>query len=122
MADARSSENGFDPNLMSDHIFLEISAQTFLNAGLNSFVVGHDDGVVLTFAPPIGNVVSAPGPTGLSGVKLFDVTRVDGARDVGHRLDHPDLEQDLAGFLQEPLQLAGEELLVRGLVLPAQVL
>src|SRR5919109_2095992 len=56
----------------------------------------------------------APGPTGFSGVKLFDVSRVDGARDVRHGLDDADLEQDLAGFLQEPLQLAGEEFPVRG--------
>jgi hypothetical protein len=59
-----NQQNGFNPNAFSDNIFLEISAQTFLNAGLNSFVVGHDDGVVLTFAAPIGNVVNAPGPTG----------------------------------------------------------
>ena len=60
-----NQQNGFNPNLMSDNIFLEITAQTFLNAGANSFVVGHDDGVVLTFAnPAIGTVVNAPGPTG----------------------------------------------------------
>src|SRR5688500_7823527 len=65
----------------------------------------------------------APGPTGFSGVKLLlDVARVDGARHVGHRLDDADLEQDLARFLEEALQLAGEEFLVCRLVLPAQVL
>ena len=59
-----NQQNGFNPNAFSDNIFLEISAQTFLNAGTNAFVVGHDDGVVLTFAAPIGNVVNQPGPTG----------------------------------------------------------
>jgi PEP-CTERM motif len=59
-----NQQNGFNPNAFSDNIFLEISAQTFLNAGTNAFVVGHDDGVVLTFAVPIGNVVNQPGPTG----------------------------------------------------------
>ena len=58
-----NQQNGFNPNAFSDNIFLEITAQTFLNAGINSFVVGHDDGVVLTFAT-IGTVVNAPGPTG----------------------------------------------------------
>src|SRR5687768_9091226 len=67
------------------------------------------------------SAMRAPRPTGLSGVKLLDVARIDRAVDVGHRLDDADLEQDLAGFLQESLQLAGEEFLVRGLVLPAQV-
>src|SRR5687767_13116437 len=65
----------------------------------------------------------APGPTGFSGVKfLLDVARVDRARHVRHRLDDADLEQDLARFLEEALQLAGEEFLVGRLVLPAQVL
>ena len=59
-----NQQNGFNPNAFSDNIFLQISAQTFLNAGTNAFVVGHDDGVVLTFAAPIGNVVNQPGPTG----------------------------------------------------------
>jgi hypothetical protein len=35
-----------------------------LNHGLNSFVVGHDDGVVLTIAG-FGTVVNEPGPTAL---------------------------------------------------------
>src|ERR1700752_2371804 len=52
-----NQQNGLDPNApTSDNLFLEITAQTFLNAGANSFVVGHDDGVVLTFQDPIGVV------------------------------------------------------------------
>ncbi|HEY3197383.1 MAG TPA: PEP-CTERM sorting domain-containing protein [Nitrospirales bacterium] len=60
-----NQQNGFNPNAFSDNIFLEITAQTFLNAGANAFVVGHDDGVVLTFpALTPSLVVNAPGPTG----------------------------------------------------------
>ena len=71
--------NGFNPNAFSDNIFLEISGQTFLNAGLNSFVVGHDDGVVLTFADPtIGTVVNQPGPTGFVGTP-FNVNNTKAA-------------------------------------------
>jgi hypothetical protein len=59
-----NQQNGFNPNAASDNIFLEITGQTFLNAGANSFVVGHDDGVVLTFADAsIGTVVNQPDPT-----------------------------------------------------------
>ena len=59
-------QNGFDSSLAANNSFLEITGQTFLAAGANSFVVGHDDGVVLTFADPaIGLVVNAGGPTGL---------------------------------------------------------
>src|ERR1700682_2482412 len=64
----------------------------------------------------------APGPTGFKGVNwLLDVARVDRARDVGHRLDDAHLEQQLAGFPEESLQLAGEEILIRRPILPAQV-
>ena len=56
-------QNGFNASLAADNTFLEITGQTFLNAGVNSFVVGHDDGVVLTFAT-LGIVVNQPGPTG----------------------------------------------------------
>ena len=66
-------KNGFDPTQNADNTFLEISAQTYLIAGVNSFVVGHDDGVLLTFASPIGVVVNAPGPTGFSN-SPFNIT------------------------------------------------
>jgi hypothetical protein len=62
-----NQQNGFNPALVADNIFLQIVGSTFLNAGANSFVVGHDDGVVLTFADAsIGTVVNAPGPTGFT--------------------------------------------------------
>ncbi len=59
-----NQQNGFNPSAAANNLFMEIVGQTFLSAGANSFVVGHDDGVVLTFADPsIGNVVNAPGGT-----------------------------------------------------------
>src|SRR5258708_6946226 len=63
-----NQQNGFDPTLNADNIFIEITASTFLKAGANAFVVGHDDGVVLTFSDPtIGLVVNQPNPTGFVG-------------------------------------------------------
>jgi len=57
--------NGFNPNGSANNIELVITGSLFLNAGNNSFVVGHDDGAVLNIAG-FGNVVNAPGPTGFS--------------------------------------------------------
>ncbi|HZY62930.1 MAG TPA: PEP-CTERM sorting domain-containing protein [Edaphobacter sp.] len=57
--------NGFDPNGTADNIELVIDGSLYLNAGANSFVVGHDDGAVLSIAG-FGNVVDAPGPTAYS--------------------------------------------------------
>src|SRR5438270_7550145 len=50
----------------------------------------------------------APGVTGLRGVKLLDVARIDRGADIRHRLDDADLDQELPRFLEEALQLAGE--------------
>jgi hypothetical protein len=55
--------NGFDPGHATDNSFLILAGETFLNAGSNSFVVGHDDGVVLTMGGGLGTVVNSPGPT-----------------------------------------------------------
>jgi hypothetical protein len=49
----------------ADNLFLLISGTIGLNAGNNSFVLGHDDGAVLNITG-FGNVVDAPGPTSLS--------------------------------------------------------
>jgi len=46
-----------------DNTFIQITGTLGLNAGNNSFVVAHDDGVVLNVAS-FGNVVDEPGPTG----------------------------------------------------------
>src|SRR5436189_27118 len=68
------------------------------------------------------SAIRAPGVTGLRGVKrLLDVARVDRAADVRYGLDDADLDEELARLLEEGLQLAGEELLVRRPILPAQV-
>jgi hypothetical protein len=57
--------NGFDPNGTANNLELVITGSLYLNAGANSFVVGHDDGVVLNIVG-FGNVVNAPGPTAFS--------------------------------------------------------
>jgi hypothetical protein len=61
-----NAQNGFDPNGLTDNTFIELTGSAFLLSGDNSFVVGHDDGVVVWF-PDLSSspVVSAPGPTGL---------------------------------------------------------
>lgn len=64
--------NGFNPNGTADNIELVIKGTVTLNAGANSFVVGHDDGAVLNIAG-FGNVVYAPGPTSFS-TSHFTVT------------------------------------------------
>lgn len=50
-------------NASIDNTFIQITGTLGLKAGNNSFVVGHDDGVVLNVAG-FGNVVNEPGPTG----------------------------------------------------------
>jgi hypothetical protein len=55
---------------------LVLTGQTFLNAGINSFVVGHDDGVVVTMPGlpgGFGNVLDQAGPTGFTSTP-FNVT------------------------------------------------
>src|SRR5206468_5840154 len=68
------------------------------------------------------SAIRAPGVTGWRGVKrLLDVARVDGGADVRHGFDDADLDEELPRFLQEGLQLAREELLVRGAILPSKI-
>jgi hypothetical protein len=45
-----------------DNTYFLFTGTTFLNAGVNSFVVPHDDGLEL-FITGIGTVLSQPGPT-----------------------------------------------------------
>jgi len=61
-----NAANGFDPTHLADNSFILINALVFLNNGANNLVVGHDDGVVITFPALNGGnpVVDAPGPTG----------------------------------------------------------
>jgi PEP-CTERM motif len=49
-------------NGLLTNTFMQFTGQTFLNAGVNSFVVPHDDGLKLDIAG-IGTVVDQPGPT-----------------------------------------------------------
>jgi PEP-CTERM motif len=57
-----TGHNGFDPNASLNNTEVVLTGSVFLNAGNNSFVVSHDDGVVLAITG-IGTVVNAPGPT-----------------------------------------------------------
>lgn len=55
--------------------------------GNNSFVVGHDDGVVLTLGGGFGTVVDAPGPTSLS-LSPFNVFNPGPAENVTFDLEY----------------------------------
>jgi hypothetical protein len=57
--------NGFNASQSTSNTELVIKGFATLLSGSNSFVVGHDDGVVLSFAA-FGNVVNSPGATALS--------------------------------------------------------
>jgi hypothetical protein len=62
-----NEQNGFNPADQTDNIFIQLTGQIQLNAGANSFVVAHDDGVVLSITgitSPANPVVNLPGPTG----------------------------------------------------------
>lgn len=53
--DFTNQMNGFDPNSGTfNNIELVITGQIFLTAGNNSFVIGHDDGIVLSI-PGLGS-------------------------------------------------------------------
>jgi hypothetical protein len=68
-----NTSGSFDPNASFDDTFIRFTGQTFLHAGVNSFVVPHDDGLTLTMGGGIGLVLSEPGPTG-PVFTPFDVT------------------------------------------------
>jgi hypothetical protein len=60
-----NEQNGFNPADTANNIFIQLTGQIQLNAGVNSFVVAHDDGVVLsiTGVSPVAPQVNLPGPT-----------------------------------------------------------
>lgn len=62
----------FDPAGSLDNTFIRFTGQTYLNAGVNTFLVPHDDGVTLNIAG-IGLVLDQPGPTSPVAT-AFDVT------------------------------------------------
>jgi len=78
--------NGFNPNGTVDNSELVITGFITLNSGNNSFVVGHDDGVVLTIAG-FGTVVNAPGPTSLDETP-FNVNNPGAGGDFAFTLEY----------------------------------
>jgi hypothetical protein len=62
----------FNPTGSLDNTFIRFTGQTYLNAGVNTFFVPHDDGVTLNIAG-IGLVLDQPGPTS-PVTTTFDVT------------------------------------------------
>jgi hypothetical protein len=55
-----NTSGNFDPTSTLDYTFLRFTGQIFLSAGLNSFEIAHDDGMILSFQG-IGTVVNSPG-------------------------------------------------------------
>ncbi|MGH9518145.1 MAG: PEP-CTERM sorting domain-containing protein [Terriglobales bacterium] len=55
--------NGFSSSSSIANAEVVLNGQLMLNAGSNSFVIGHDDGIVVSI-PGIGYTLSQPGPTG----------------------------------------------------------
>jgi hypothetical protein len=72
--------NGFNPNGTADNLELVITGTLFLNAGANSFTLGHDDGAVLNIAG-FGNVVNAPGATSFANSPFTVTATTAGAYD-----------------------------------------
>jgi hypothetical protein len=91
--------NGFNPIGSLSNTEIVLTGSTFLNTGANSFVVGHDDGVVLTFADPsIGLVVNQPGPTSFVSTP-FTVNNTGAAGLYSFTLDYSECCGPPAGLL-----------------------
>ena len=67
-----NSSQTFDPTGSFDNTYIRFTGQTYLNSGVNTFFVPHDDGVTLNIAG-IGLVLDQPGPTSPVST-TFDVT------------------------------------------------
>jgi hypothetical protein len=63
---------GFNPAGSLDNTYVRFTGQLFLNSGVNTFSVPHDDGAILSIAG-IGTVLSQPGPTS-AVTNTFNVT------------------------------------------------
>lgn len=64
-------QNGFNPNGTLDATEIVLSGQLFLNAGGNTLVIGHDDGVVLTIPGiTLPAAAFAPGPTAFTNTSV----------------------------------------------------
>jgi hypothetical protein len=59
-----NSSRTFNPTGSLDNTFIRFTGQAYLNAGVNTFLVPHDDGVMLDIVG-IGLVIDQPGPTSL---------------------------------------------------------
>lgn len=81
-----NQHNGFSSTATADNMELVIVGTTFLNAGANSFQVGHDDGVVLTI-PGIGFTLNDGGPTSFTTTP-FTVTNPGAAGVYSFTLDY----------------------------------
>ena len=46
-----------------NNVHIQLMGYIFLNAGVNGFIVEHDDGLTINVGGGIGNVLFAPGPT-----------------------------------------------------------
>lgn len=54
-----NEKNGFSPTANLDNTLIQLTGSVYLNAGVNTFTVGHDDGIEITVAG-IGSVVNQP--------------------------------------------------------------
>jgi hypothetical protein len=72
--------------MVMDNSHVTLTGTIGLLSGMNSFVVGHDDGVVLTIAG-FGTVVNAPGPTSFS-TSPFTVNNPGAAGNFAFTLDY----------------------------------
>jgi hypothetical protein len=73
-------------SMTMDNSHVELTGTIGLLAGANSFVVGHDDGVILSIAG-FGTVVNAPGPTSFS-TSPFTVTNPGAAGNFAFTLEY----------------------------------
>lgn len=79
-----------DPSVANDTMLdthFTITGTLGLQSGNNSFVVGHDDGVVLTLGGGFGTVLSDPGPTAFSN-SPFNVFNPGPATNVSFTLEY----------------------------------
>lgn len=67
-----STSGSFSPTASLNNTYFYFTGSTYLNAGANTFVVGHDDGLQLNI-DTIGLVVDTPGPTSFTNTP-FTVT------------------------------------------------
>jgi hypothetical protein len=56
--------NGFSPTGTADNTYYVFTGSIYLNAGVNNFTAGHDDGLNLSLDGGIGTVLDQPNPTG----------------------------------------------------------